>query len=498
MKKIFYFFLLLSSIIGLQAQNSETDYNVHQIPYHPYDIPAPLPLVSMDDDFSSVLNIGFPFTFFGNTYEQLLIGDNGVISFNIDLAGQYCNWQFDNSIPDPSMDLLNAIFGVYQDTYPYYGGNISCGGTGTPPFRKFIAVYDGVSLFQCNDIFMTSQMILYEGYHMIDIQVGERTPCNNWNNGNGVIGIINSTGEIAYTPPGRNTGNWSAIKEGWRFVHNEFFPDYQYILPDYGDDGTENFDLSQVIDYYTGQSYTSVSLYKTLEDAENNANSLTGTYTNIMNPQTLFVKFYDGNDFVIRRVLLAVIDTNADYDEDGIPSIDEDLNANGNYGDDDTDHNGIPDFLDDDDDGDMVLTQIETNYTDTDNDGIPNYLDDDDDGDGTLTADEDYNGNANPADDDTNDNGIPDYLDEQIMGNGSLPEDAVFVYPVPVKNILHIDLKTNMCPADIQLFAPNGKLMRESKLDKTHNEITLPAANGVYFLKITTKQGEIYKPIIKE
>lgn len=74
-----------------------------------------------------------------------------------------------------------------------------------------------------------------------------------------------------------------------------------------------------------------------------------------------------------------------DYDGDGIYSIYEDVNYNGDYEDDDTDA-----------------------------DGIPNYKDVDDDGDGTLTKNEnpDPNGDKNPSDAlDENTNGIPDYLD---------------------------------------------------------------------------------------
>ena len=71
-----------------------------------------------------------------------------------------------------------------------------------------------------------------------------------------------------------------------------------------------------------------------------------------------------------------------DHDEDGILSMYEDVNNNG-------------DFKDDDTDGDEV----------------PNYKDADDDGDGTLTIDEDIDGDGDPTNDDTDSDGIPNYLD---------------------------------------------------------------------------------------
>ncbi len=84
----------------------------------------------------------------------------------------------------------------------------------------------------------------------------------------------------------------------------------------------------------------------------------------------------------------------------------------------DTDHDGIPDYLDPDDDNDSIPSSGEDiNHNDnlqdddTDHDGIPNYLDPDDDGDGILTIDEDVNNNGDLNDDDTDHDGIPNYLD---------------------------------------------------------------------------------------
>jgi len=73
----------------------------------------------------------------------------------------------------------------------------------------------------------------------------------------------------------------------------------------------------------------------------------------------------------------------ADHDNDGISSIDEDLDGDGDVKNDDTD-------------GDLIM----------------NYLDVDDDNDGTLTKDEDTNGNGDWKDDDADGDGIPNYLDK--------------------------------------------------------------------------------------
>ncbi|MEN9422752.1 MAG: hypothetical protein RL122_135 [Pseudomonadota bacterium] len=86
----------------------------------------------------------------------------------------------------------------------------------------------------------------------------------------------------------------------------------------------------------------------------------------------------------------------------------------------DTDGDGKINALDNDDDGDGVLTKNE-NYNgglptddDTDGDTIPNYLDTDDDGDGILSKNENNDPNVDGAPTDAKDtdgDGTPDYLD---------------------------------------------------------------------------------------
>ncbi|GAK95102.1 hypothetical protein JCM19298_879 [Nonlabens ulvanivorans] len=88
-------------------------------------------------------------------------------------------------------------------------------------------------------------------------------------------------------------------------------------------------------------------------------------------------------------------------DNDGISAVDEGIATLQ-----DTDMDGLPDYIDEDDDGDNVLTINEgINLTDlslsqdTDGDGTPDYLDNDDDGDGILTIQEDLNRDLSPAND---------------------------------------------------------------------------------------------------
>ena len=71
-----------------------------------------------------------------------------------------------------------------------------------------------------------------------------------------------------------------------------------------------------------------------------------------------------------------VIDAlDTDDDNDGVITKNEDLNKDGSPINDDTDEDGVPNYLDGNDDGDSRLTLAEGSKKDTDQDGILDYLD---------------------------------------------------------------------------------------------------------------------------
>lgn len=144
-------------------------------------------------------------------------------------------------------------------------------------------------------------------------------------------------------------------------------------------------------------------------------------------------------------IITSTLNTATDHDGDGVLSVDEGMSENR-----DTDGDGIPDYLDIDDDGDNVLTRIElaveaeqsaNGYPDSDGDGIPDYLDADDDNDGVPTRNEDWNENLNPADDRDTDTRIPHYLNPdisdfiEITGTRENTISRSFRYLVTVRNL---------------------------------------------------------------
>jgi len=213
MKKLFFLFTAI-----LFAHFGNAQYIVDSIPYTP---PYPFTIgtqtmIGIDDVWSDTINLSFDFKFYGNTYTQLVIGANGVISFDLTNAGGYCPWSFSASVPSSSLPT-NAIFGAYHDIDASLGGSIKYSVNGVAPNRAFVINFDSVPQFDCNDLLTTQQIVLYESTNDIEVYIEDKPDCSAWNNGNAVIGIQNDTGLIGLAPPNRNTGAWSATNEAWRF-----------------------------------------------------------------------------------------------------------------------------------------------------------------------------------------------------------------------------------------------------------------------------------------
>lgn len=202
-----------------------SSYAVSSIPYDPpFPFTGGTPVsVNTDDVWSDAIELPFDFCFFGETYSEMVIGSNAVISF--DLANNapdgYCTWSFDESVPNSNL-FSAAIFGPYMDVDPSVAGSGRINWTvfGEAPCRTMVVNFPGVPYYSCNDLELTSQVVIYETTNVVEVYVQERSDQCSWNDGNAVIGIQNEGGSQGYTPPERNTGNWSASNEAWRFTPN--------------------------------------------------------------------------------------------------------------------------------------------------------------------------------------------------------------------------------------------------------------------------------------
>lgn len=196
-----------------------TTYSVTSIPYNPpYPFNSGNPLfIGIDDTWSSAISLPFNFCFYGNTYNQVVVGTNGIITFDLAQAGGFCGWAFTASIPSAAL-YNNSIYGAYHDIDPSVCGQIYYDVIGTAPCRTFVFNFNQVCHFQCNNLLTTQQIVLYETTNVIEVYIQDKPTCGTWNSGNALIGIQDPTGATGLTPPGRNTGPWTASNEAWRFT----------------------------------------------------------------------------------------------------------------------------------------------------------------------------------------------------------------------------------------------------------------------------------------
>lgn len=200
-----------------------SSYTVESIPHAP-----PIPYnqaggtavsVNTDDVWSGVINIPFPFCFYGVTYNSMLIGSNGNLNFTTTNAGGYCPWSFTASCPSTNLTSAGNVFGIYHDIDPSVCGNIKYYVVGTAPCRQLVVSYNVICQFSCTSISSKHMMVLNETTNYIDVYVESKPLCPGWNAGNAIIGLQNPAGTAGITAPGRNTApDWTVTTpEGWRF-----------------------------------------------------------------------------------------------------------------------------------------------------------------------------------------------------------------------------------------------------------------------------------------
>ena len=209
----------------------QTDnYAVSSISYTPYTVVNPTVIRGdLDDSFSGIIDLPFKFCFYGQVYNQLVIGSNGMISFDTYQANQANPANFSDALPNQNLPK-EAIFGVFHDMFfsQSNGSEINYAVIGTAPYRKFVVNFRNGRISGCESEASSSQIVLSEGSNNIEIFV-ENKPraCDLASVKNAVIGINDATGDLGLAAPERNTGNWSAQNEAWLFS-----PNADYLTPD--------------------------------------------------------------------------------------------------------------------------------------------------------------------------------------------------------------------------------------------------------------------------
>ncbi|MCF6130616.1 hypothetical protein L1S35_13105, partial [Flavobacterium sp. AS60] len=203
-------------------------YAATSIPYCPYPFTDPsynvVPITGGDDFWSDVINLPFNFCFYGQNYTSCNAGTNGLLTFVPKTPGSFCPWP-STSVPISGQNQSQSIFGVYQDTdmaIPPAAADRQVNWVlqGTYPCRKLIVNFYHLGQWNStatNPGLQTSQIVLYEVSNIIEVFVQRRVAGSPWA-GSGAIGLIGGTPGQWVAAPGRDTGNWSATSEAWRFT----------------------------------------------------------------------------------------------------------------------------------------------------------------------------------------------------------------------------------------------------------------------------------------
>jgi hypothetical protein len=491
------------------------DYNSNNISLTPSLSPLPV----------------FAFNFYNNNYTSITVSTNGYISFG-GTPLSTSPWILDQPITNSLFPVRNSILGCFHDLDNNNGqGTLVYKIIGAAPYRKFIVIFDNHSHYQCTFIKSSFQMVLHETSNIIDIILVDKQVCTSWNSGNAVSGLINSTGSLTtLAAPNRNTGAWTAHQEGYRFSrpYYDFYNFYSYVkcktmpIGPATYTGIETFNLQVAKNDLYPTNPSGVSFYTSLSLTTPITYSSPNLYTNsvpfsVTNPSQSIYASYNG---IVKEIKLSVVDCANNEDGDTVSNGNEDIDfpggiADGNLANNDKDKDGIPNYLDADDDGDGVPTGTEqsvpfarmssnavTNVSDTDSDGIPNYLDEDDDNDGVLTYNEDYNNDGNPTNDDINTNGIPDYLDPAVALLNTETnhfENDITLYPNPATDILYIDNASSEEISDISIYAINGALIKSIKPTTAIESIAVSEMqSGIYFVKIVINNTVLNYKFIKK
>jgi PKD repeat protein len=171
-----------------------------------------------DDQFSGVINIGFPFTYYGTAYTTCLISSNNYISFTTSGAGGYSPWSISSAVPNAG-NPVNSVLGPWQDINPGVGGTIRYATVGTAPNRIFVVEYCNIPMFSCTQLQFSSQILLYETTNHVETHIINKPLCTSWNSGQAIHATHNNAGTIAHVVPGRNAGSqWTTASEGRRWV----------------------------------------------------------------------------------------------------------------------------------------------------------------------------------------------------------------------------------------------------------------------------------------
>ncbi len=177
--------------------------------------------VAVDDDITTPIPMGFPFSFYGNTYTDIIIGTNGLVGF-----GGFNYTSFISVVIPSAGQPNNYIAGFYADIDIRCGGSITYATIGTAPNRSFVVYYNNVRPFSgnfpvCGGVgtgTASFQIIINENgsFQLLMIQLSANWFATSSIGALATQGTENSNGTIAQPviiPYDRNNTDWPGIAD---------------------------------------------------------------------------------------------------------------------------------------------------------------------------------------------------------------------------------------------------------------------------------------------
>jgi gliding motility-associated-like protein len=202
----------------------------------------------IDDRYSDPISLPFPIYFYGEIYNEIVVGSNGDIIFEPSVSGTYDSWSIDPTelIPNHTLPYWDgtslsyaSIMGAYHDidisvTPLPATAALKYKTIGTAPNRKFIIIYNDIPQYSssCNSLLTSQEIVFNENDLSIEVHIKNKPVCSTWNDGLATLGIQNEEllpdtcgnypGDVTSpTLPNRNTGAWEVLdpnNEAYKFT----------------------------------------------------------------------------------------------------------------------------------------------------------------------------------------------------------------------------------------------------------------------------------------
>ncbi|HTU99610.1 MAG TPA: S8 family serine peptidase, partial [Luteitalea sp.] len=150
-----------------------------------------LPLTG--DDSATVVQLPFPFSFYGQEYNSVEVGTNGYIQFG---TPQFFSDFVHTAIPNPTVPNT-AIYALWDDLIVDVGGSVRTELVGTAPDRQFVIEWRDVNFLADFSLSVRFEIVLHEDGRILT-QYYTADPEPQQKGSSATVGLENETGTDAF------------------------------------------------------------------------------------------------------------------------------------------------------------------------------------------------------------------------------------------------------------------------------------------------------------